>query len=315
MTASIPLPDRYVWRRATRDDLPAAQELLDACEAAATGEPRTHQLDVVAEASLPGRDLARDFLLIATGDGAVAAFGWLLGFDSGNSVCEPNVHPDHARSGLEAPLLAALEDRAVEHAEACGVASRAKLSVWCEDIEHERRALLVGSGYLRARDFFLMRIDLARGFAAAELPDGFEVRAFRAGRDERALYEATQEAFAEHFNFEPETFDDWVAAWTARDVVPGLWLVAWVGGDVAGEVAPVRRGRDVYIDSVSVRKPWRGRGLAHAMLLREFAGLHERGFDDVFLGVDAENATGAVQLYERAGMHVWRHFGLYEHRV
>ena len=315
MTAPIPLPDGYVWRAITHDDLPAAQALLDACEAAATGEARVHQLDVAAEARLPGRDLARDFPLIATDEGAVAALGWLLGFDSGNSVCEPNVHPDHAGRGLEAPLLAALEDRAVDHAKARGVASRAKLSVWCEDIEHDRRAMLAGLGYLRARDFFLMRIDLARGFEAAEPPDGFEVRAFRPGMDERALYDATQEAFAEHFNFEPETFDDWVAEWTARDIVPELWFVAWDGGEVAGEVAAVRRGRDVYIESVSVRKGWRGRGLALALLLLEFAALHERGLDDVFLGVDAENATGAVQLYERAGMNVWRHFELYERPV
>jgi len=315
VTASIELPDGYVWRLAERDDLPGAQALLDACEAAVTGEPRPHQLDVVAEAALPGHDLARDFLLIATDVGTLAAFGWLLGFDSGNSVCEPNVHPEHTRSGLEGPLLTALEERAAEHAASIGVASRARVSVWCEDVEHERRALLLGRGYRKVRDFFIMRIDLAKGFDAAAVPEGVEIRAFHSGRDERTLYEATQEAFAEHFNFEPESFDDFVAEWTGRDVVPGLWLVAWDGDDVAGEVAAVRRERDVYIESVSVRKPWRGRGLALAMLLLEFEGLHARGLDDVFLGVDAENATGAVQLYERAGMHVWRRFELFERMV
>jgi ribosomal protein S18 acetylase RimI-like enzyme len=60
-----------------------------------------------------------------------------------------------------------------------------------------------------------------------------------------------------------------------------------------------------------VRKPWRGRGLALALLLEEFARFHARGCDDVYLFVDAENPTGAVRLYEKAGMKVWRRFGHY----
>ena len=34
------------------------------------------------------------------------------------------------------------------------------------------------------------------------------------------------------------------------------------------------------------------------------------GFDA--LGVDSESPTGATRLYERAGMHVERHFGIYQ---
>ena len=49
------------------------------------------------------------------------------------------------------------------------------------------------------------------------------------------------------------------------------------------------------------------------MCIRDrFARLHERGRDDVSLWVDAENATGAVRLYEAAGMHVWRHIGVFK---
>ena len=53
-----------------------------------------------------------------------------------------------------------------------------------------------------------------------------------------------------------------------------------------------------------MRRPWRRRGLGLALLLHSFRDFAARGATRVGLGVDAENTTGAVGLYERAGMHV-----------
>ena len=43
-------------------------------------------------------------------------------------------------------------------------------------------------------------------------------------------------------------------------------------------------------------------GLGEGLLRTAFATLHARGLRRVGLGVDAENVTGALRLYERAGM-------------
>ena len=51
---------------------------------------------------------------------------------------------------------------------------------------------------------------------------------------------------------------------------------------------------------------YRQRGLGQALLQHTFAEFAKRGFKAVGLGVDAENPTGAVRVYERAGMHVER---------
>ena len=314
VTDGIELSDGYTWRPMTVADLPAAQDLLDACEAAVTGERRPHQIDVGADARQPRVDMARDQLLIMAPNGALAAFGWVYPFDSGNAMCEPNVHPDHPRELLEEPLLVALERRAAQRARAVGATS-ARLSVWCEDGETRRRDLLLGRAYAKVRDTHVMRIRLSEDATrVAALPPGIDARPFRRPVDLRALHAAVEEAFAEHFNFEPTTFDDF-SAWATTEVEPERWLVAWDGGEIAGEVLALRREHDMWIESVSVRKPWRGRGLALALLQRQFATLHGAGFDDVFLGVDAENATGAVQLYERAGMHIWRRFWVFERTV
>jgi ribosomal protein S18 acetylase RimI-like enzyme len=61
-----------------------------------------------------------------------------------------------------------------------------------------------------------------------------------------------------------------------------------------------------------VRRPWRRRGLAEALLHRSFAELYARGKRRVGLGVDADNVTGALRLYERVGMRAVRRYGIWQ---
>ena len=48
------------------------------------------------------------------------------------------------------------------------------------------------------------------------------------------------------------------------------------------------------------------------MLRRSFASFAERGLPRVMLNVDSENPTGAVGVYERAGMRAVRSWDVYE---
>jgi ribosomal protein S18 acetylase RimI-like enzyme len=66
------------------------------------------------------------------------------------------------------------------------------------------------------------------------------------------------------------------------------------------------------VNVLGVRRPWRRRGLALALLLHSFHELEARGMDRVALGVDAESLTGAVRLYEKAGMRVVRQSDTWE---
>jgi ribosomal protein S18 acetylase RimI-like enzyme len=68
------------------------------------------------------------------------------------------------------------------------------------------------------------------------------------------------------------------------------------------------------VNELGVRNPWRRRGLGLALLRHAFAELGRLGADRVGLGVDAENVTGALRLYERAGMHVTRRYDTWELR-
>jgi ribosomal protein S18 acetylase RimI-like enzyme len=88
-----------------------------------------------------------------------------------------------------------------------------------------------------------------------------------------------------------------------------MWQVAWDGDQVAGlvintiyerenEMEGVKVG---WLDSVATRRAWRRRGLAGALIARSLAVLRDRGMDVAGLGVDAENPTGALGLYESFG--------------
>jgi ribosomal protein S18 acetylase RimI-like enzyme len=67
-----------------------------------------------------------------------------------------------------------------------------------------------------------------------------------------------------------------------------------------------------YVNTLGVVRPWRRRGVALALLHHSFRELAERGKRRVALGVDGSSLTGAVRLYEKAGMHIARERVMFE---
>ena len=97
---------------------------------------------------------------------------------------------------------------------------------------------------------------------------------------------------------------------------PGLWLLAWHDGVLAGAlVGQPQSGEDPalgYIAELGVRRPYRGRGIAEALLRTAFGRFHARGCVGVSLHVDTESITGATRVYERAGMTAQPRFARWE---
>ncbi len=154
-----------------------------------------------------------------------------------------------------------------------------------------------------------MRIDLEGPRPSPAWPPGIEARLFRRGRDERTVWRADEEAFAEHFLFESHTFEEWrLHHLEARGADLDLCLLAWDGDALAGYALGFDAPEGGIVGDLAVRRPWRGRGLGAALLEAEFALFAARGRRVVRLDVDAQNATGALRVYERAGMTVERRF-------
>jgi mycothiol synthase len=176
---------------------------------------------------------------------------------------------------------------------------------------HELGRVAAARGYERSRSSYVMEIALAETPSVPPLTSGIELRTYRLDVDEDAVRSAVNEAFADDPLFHeqtPEMFREFNLG--ARGFDPALWLLAWDGDALAG-VSLTYRERvgepDLgWVGILGVRPPWRRRGLGEVLLRASFAALYDRGLRRVGLGVDTENVTGALRLYERAGMHVVR---------
>jgi ribosomal protein S18 acetylase RimI-like enzyme len=186
------------------------------------------------------------------------------------------------------------------------------------DQEAAHRALAADQGYVPIRYGFEMRRFLTGALPEYPLPDGIDLRPVTP-ETERAIFEAENEAFRDHWGHREQTEGDFVACFHGPDVDVRLWRVAWDGEQVAGvvrnaiftgenEELGVMRG---WLDHVSVRRPWRGRGLAKALCAESFRSLRDAGMDEAWLGVDGSNPTGALQLYEGLGFAVVRRWQAY----
>lgn len=182
---------------------------------------------------------------------------------------------------------------------------------WAEETTVASRALLEQSGYSIIRAGYDMLRPTLEDLPDAPLPAGLEVRPVRPEHF-RAIWEADQEAFQDHWGHSPGTEADYQNVFHNPKHDPSLWRVAWDGDEVAGQVrsfidaqenAEYGRKRG-YTEFISVRRPWRKRGLARALIVQSFQALKERGMTEAALGLDAENTSGALRVYESCGFQV-----------
>lgn len=160
-------------------------------------------------------------------------------------------------------------------------------------------------GLTPARYWFEMEAATARP-PALPVPDGFQLVDYKSTLD-KSVHEAHMEAFVDHWGYERREFDRWAETTIGMELfLPEVSLVGYAEDQVAGYVLSYRDAEPdrVYVGQVGVRRPWRRRGLAAAMLSEVLSRAAAAGMATVTLAVDAANPTGAVGVYERAGFTV-----------
>jgi mycothiol synthase len=210
---------------------------------------------------------------------------------------EAYVHPDANVDAIGAGTVALLERVAAERG-----ARRLQIGVFVGD--EAGRRLLSERGYRAVRNFREMRVELDAPPKPAALPDGLRFGEFDPDRDARAFHAAQQEAFRDHWEFNPRTFEAWSKGNLESDKFdPTLWSLVRAGDEIAGgTICTANTYGGGWINILFTRRPWRGRGVAGALLQEAFGRFWARGERSVGLGVDAEGDTGAFRVYERAGM-------------
>lgn len=221
------------------------------------------------------------------------------------------VRPEVRRRGLGRSLLAWAEARArtsIVGGEGGPPDVVHEIGGWGDSEVAGHARLAASHGYRVVRYFYDMRRPVADPIPEAPLPAGLEVRPVRP-EDHRRIWDADIEAFADHWEAGKRVAEDVENWFTAPWLDTSLWQVAWDGDEVAGSVfTSINREenerlgtRIAWLDHVSVRRPWRQRGLAAALIGATLQLLRTRDADVAALGVDAENPTGALRLYEKMG--------------
>jgi mycothiol synthase len=255
----------------------------------------------------PGFDLQRDAVVAEAEDGSVAGYGDLSDPSRVGRLIWIDVQTRLGATDVAAVLLDELEPRAEAR-----LAPDGRLKAYIAERNRALAGVIEARGYSLVRHSFRMEADLGADPVDPVWPGGISVREFRPGADDQRVYKAQEETFADQTDYEPLTYEEWRhwSFWEPFD--PDLWFLAEDGDELAGILlARSERGGDQTLGWVSVlgvRGPWRRRGLGRALLLHSFRALRARGKPRVGLGVDASNPTGAVQLYEAAGMRVARRF-------
>ena len=290
-------------RVAAPEDAERLTELLNAISFALYGEP-----DLTVDELRPFLSNPRLEILVAERDGDfVGSADRRIEDERDRCWLDVRVLKDGKEVGTA--LLREIERRAASDAD-----PGARAMTYVSSLDETMRGVVEAAGYRPIRASFEMAIALDDP-PEPEWPNGIEVSTFEA-EDEQAVHAAHQEAFRDHWEHKDISLDEW-RGWFLETPTfdPTLWFVAKDEGEIAGlSLCRVHWSGDPqhgYVSVLGVRRPWRKRGLGTALLQHSFREMKRRGMTRASLGVDAESLTGAVGLYERAGMSVDRRYDCY----
>jgi mycothiol synthase len=300
------VPD-LALRRPTADDAGAIASICNAVTREYYGTGDANEEEVRSWFSMPDLEY-----FAAERDGRLVGYADVRRDEDGAKFpVDVRVAPSARGQGVAQVLLERAEEWARTNARPDAV-----VRGYASERDREVVTALEEAGYRLIRHSFVMHIDLPEEPPPPAWPEGIAVRTYDPDHDLQAVYDCTEEAFADHWDFSPTPLERWRSFMFRESFDPGLWWLAEQDGELAGVCLNAWHfsGDPTFgwVGTLAVRRPWRRRGLGLAFLRHSFADFKERGATQVGLGVDAENTTGAVRLYERAGMRPARRNDTYE---
>ncbi len=315
------MPPSLTFRPLHSEDLPALHQLLS-LGAHTDGHDRLDSLeDMQTQFDDPWSNPATDSQVGFTPTGDLVTFARC--FTPTDPVTEIavnlwwEIHPAHRSPQLTATVFNWLAARAANCARACAPARTdlpRSLRVGIPDHLTDKLTLLEQQGFAPARYFYRMRRDLRDPIPAGPLPSELRLVTYTPELD-HAMYTVYQESFRDHWGFQPETPAEWEQFYTSRAAFrPDLSLLVMDGPQAVGisfnTVDPDENARtglnEGWVAELGVLRSHRKRGLATALLCETMRRFQAAGLTHATLGVDSENPTGALGVYESVGFQVVR---------
>lgn len=323
----VSLPEGFTARGAVLDDVEPALKLFNRWSQSVIQEDEI--TDVVAirtEWVSPGFNPAEDIHLVFAPDGR------MVGYVEVWTTFKPPVHPwmwgrvdpRYENRGIGTYLLTWAEERAKKALNEIPADLRFAPRVGTFQVADHAINLFHDMGYQHIRSSYTMRINMDAPPAEPQWAPGITLRTCNPDTDLEAIYRAVNEAFSDHFGHVDAPFEEDFARFKHmmtgyEGFDPTLWFLAMNGDEVAG-ISLCRLhaydNPDVgWVNTLGVRRAWRKHGIGLALLRHSFCELYRRGQRMAGLGVDAQNLTGALRLYQNAGMHVHHAFDQFEKEI
>jgi mycothiol synthase len=309
----VKLPPGFASRPATHDDLDGIAALLDARDLTYHGEFQGNRAMLQFEWAAAWFEIERDTRMIHAVDGTLIAYAQ-------NAAPDPAVRFE--TRGAVAPRLEGhgIGSAILDWAEA---ETRSRLEPGSETRVWNATAignigalrLFEAYGYEPIRTFWQMTIELDPSFDAGPVPHGVTIRPFVGDLDGPPAFAVLNTAFATHFGHIEESFEEWWAQQMADETWdPLLGFVAELEGEIVGATNNGVIDGTGWVFELGVLPERQGKGIGKALLRHSFAMFADRGIRVGRLGVDTENATGAVELYRSIGMTPVREERVFEKR-
>ena len=223
------------------------------------------------------------------------------------------VHPDVRNQGLEEEMFQWAEGQAGSVAQERGQQGKVRtgMTIGTPEAVTYAEDVLKRNGYEPVRYWFKMARDLNEPIADPVFPEGFTVRHTEGPAEAEKWIDVFNNSFIDHWNHHDETVEShrfWLENNPnynkERDLVAiapdGTWA-AFNFMVIYTEDNEANNRKEGWVDILGTRRGYRKMGLGTAMLLVGMRKLKEDGMDTAVLGVDAENPSGALRLYEAVG--------------
>ena len=309
------------WRPITQDDIGPWQDLLLRMAEADKPDWVEERADLEQILTSSKTDPVKDTLLGVDEDGVPRAVG-AIQRNPGSTLIHSmgGVDPAWRGKGIGAALYGWQTGRARRRLDDDG-AEAGVLRTYAEEKVPSLLALLEATGNTVVRYFTEMTRSLQTEIPVVELAPGLTIVTFTDQLSD-AVRLAHNEAFQDHWGSEPRDEESWRFTVTHPEFRPE-WSLAVVD-EATGEVAAYQlasfdpSSRDLlghtegYTDLLGVRRNWRGLRLAPALLAEAMRRFKADGIEHAGLGVDTENPSGALGLYERLGYEPTHRVRVYE---
>jgi len=311
----------FTIRPAIPNDAAQVSELINICTQALYGKDEMNVGQLESDWKLESFDLEKDSILLLDGDKLVGyADIWNVSAPYVRFLTLVHVHPDYRGLGFGWLLNVWAETRSREIMQKTQEDLRVFLMNFVNSKDSEAVQLLTDFGAKIERHVWTMERLLDEDLADPILPDGYKIRI--AQKEEYPqVYQLQKESFRDHWGYIPTTFEEGYPIFLNQYVdtpeyFPDLWFVVEYAGELVGMIigtASSSYGEDYgWVGVLGVLREHRKKGLGKALLQKSFQSIRQMGSSKVGLGVDTQNLSGALKLYQDLGMYVAEEFLRFE---